>query len=150
MSKLKICYISKLSTNKLFHFIWMILSVSSKHFKDVVFALVAELVLKLLLYPEFMPLAVGGISSYEIHNCRKVLIRGIWILGFFIYQILQDDTIEARTLSIAWTESISRFSAVRCDTTLSSSVVPSRSLWIPFFHNITLSTFRLHTKIMNM
>ena len=55
----------------------MILSVSSKHFKDVVFALVAALVLKLLLYPEFMPLAVGGISSYEIHNCRKVLIRGI-------------------------------------------------------------------------
>ena len=147
MSKLKICYISKLSTNKLFHFIWMILSVSSKHFKDVVFALVAELVLKLLLYPEFMPLAVGGISSYEIHNCRKVLIRGIWIL---ISQILQDDTIELRTLSISWTASISRFSAVRCDTTLSSSVVPSRSLWIPFFHNITLRTFRLHTKIMNM
>ena len=79
LRKLKIYYISKISTNKLFHFIWMILSVSSKHFKDVAFALVAALVLKLLLYPEIMPLAVGGISSYEIHNCRKVLIRGIWI-----------------------------------------------------------------------
>ena len=63
---------------------------------------------------------------------------------------MQSDTIELRTLSIVWTKSISRFSAVCSDMTLSSSVVLCRSLSIPFFRNITLSTFRLQTKIMNM
>ena len=65
----------------------MILSVSSRLFKDVVFPLVVALVVKLHLYPGFMPLTVGGISSYESYNCKKVSIRRLWMLGIVIFNL---------------------------------------------------------------